>query len=759
MFDFEINHGHEKDLVLFTGQLEGNDSDYGDEIDSILKARDYHYNEIIFLFPEYLENDFLKFINIDDRMISNLNRAEGAKQISFVRFNGFSDLTVVHIIKSNVGSICDECEKLKAEIIQSGIFSLVEKRKDKVILKSPPGTVFKKPSQTKFSEFIKTSELSVGYSENQFLAFTLLASRPFIDDIRSIKNIWIDTSSISQYIEPLIYYIQRFNGDDQKNIKYHSFQSYGDDASAGYECCIPDVLDDVWVVISASSSNNLGRKIYQAWNGLEHEQIVTILSYADTQFDQDYLSNSQDDNPEYPLKFGDRIVANISKFSEIRQGEISYGSEVPINVIGENFTVQVEDPNQVLLRKPHAPIEISNFINPLNETNSILCSKKVSNRLRSTYFDYVEFSKTKTVLNDKYKRWLKDIVSWYMPSSIACVIYDFNDEASKVLFDDIKPYLGNIDIVDINDIKSIESDKGIVALMPVITRGHSFIKLNSDLRLLGHDGQRFFIAPFATPQTHRDFDLFHRSLILGPRNLKYNFFNFRKVYLGHQEAENSWQRELKLIERFNSDIWVERASRLRKQSEGIQQNIGVSCDPNNESLNFSVGFAFWTSGYNPEKVNSSAVYWTISAILQNLREKKFTDFDKETLFSHVYQHSVLDPLNFTRFNDPLLQSCLWRSAYDRELDFRTPIDMSRKFVDILERLAKSRAAGEFNATLDLLVGIAIGKIKISEQYLSEIIDKISKLLPNNPAFVEILEYIGHEFLRREATENTNQDVF
>lgn len=758
MFDFEINNGVNKNLIFFSGQLEGDDKDYGDEIDRVLKSRNNHYEEVILLFPNYLKDVFLSFIRNDDRLISNLRRVDSAKQISFIGFDGFSDLTVFYKLNDSIESICDNLDELRDAIIRSGNLSLIEKRKDQVILKSPPGTIFKKPSNNNFSEFIKASELSVGYSENQFVAFSLLANRPNKDNIHSIKNIWIDTSSISQFIEPLIYYIQRFNCDDYKKIKYHSFQSYGNDEKAGYEKCIPDVLDDVWVIISASSTNNMGRKIFHTWKGLKHEQIVTILSYADTQFTQKYLSNAVGENLELPMLPGDNIVVNISKFSEARQNEISYGSEVPINIIGENFTIQVEDPNQVLLRKPHAPIEISQFIDPINQEGFICCNKKVSNQLRSTYFDYVMFRNSDITLNKKYVSWIEDIASWYMPSSIGYVIYDVNDDASKALFQDFKSHFKKIKCIDINEVKGIEKDKGVVVLMPVITRGHSLIKLNSDLRLLGHEGQRVFITPFAIPQAKRDFDLFQRSLILGPRGLKYTFLNFRKIYVGHQEAENSWQRELTLIERFTSDIWTKRAEKLRLQSDGLKDNIGVSCNPDDEGLSFSVDFAFWKPGYAAEKVNASAVYWTISSILQNLREKQFTGFDKETLFNHVYQHSVLDPFNFSRFNDPLLQSCLWRSAYDSELDYRTPTDISRKFSDILERLAKSRADGEFNATLDLLIGIAIGKIKLSDEYLFKIVDQLTLLLSNESAYIEILEYIGVTFLQREVSAETLQGV-
>jgi len=747
VFDFELNDGADRILVVFSGQLEGNDTDYGNEIDLTLKKRNYPYKELVFLFPRYIETEIKRLINNGDRILSNANRATKADQISFVSFNGYADLNLFYKTEEEKGSIADNPDKLKWRIIRLGLLSLVEKRTDQVILKSPPGTIFEKPSNQKFHEFMKASELSTGFSESQFVAFSLLAHRPKRDNNNLIQNIWIDTFSISTFIEALIYYIKRFNNHTHRQVKYHSFQSYGNNDTAGYKTSIPDAKDDVWVIISASRSNNMGRDIFKIWSGIKHDQIVTLLSYSDTEYDQKYLSQTCKDNPQYPIKPGDQIVVNISRFSEHHTTEKRFGSEVSVKIIGENFTAQVEEPNQVLLRKVHSTLEIESFIEPINEGKNLLVHINKSNRLRSVFFDFSTFKNEKSELKTGYLRWLKDVVEWYIPPAVGYVIYDPCDDASKLLYGDLIKHLTNQKVIniDINKINDIEKETPIIALMPVITRGHAFIKLNSDLRLLEHNAQRIFISPFATPHTKKDFSLFEQSLVMGPRNLKYQFLNYKKIYIGHQERRNSWERELDLVEQFESPVWLRRTKALQDQAIGIINTIGVSCNLQDEKLKFNIDFAFWKPGYNPDLVNPTAVYLTISSILQNLREKPYTLIDKESLFTHVYQHSVLNPLNFSRFNDPLLQSSLWRCAYDGELDYRTPSELSRKFVVILTRLALSRRDGEHNATLDLLVGIAIGKIKLSKEYLSSMTASLTELLKKYPEYIELLNYISNNF--------------
>src|SRR5690606_20443861 len=164
--------------------------------------------------------------------------------------------------------------------------------------------------------------------------------------------------------------------------------------------------------------------------------------------------------------------------------EKKYGSEVPIKIIGENFTAQVERPNTVLLRKPHAPSEISKLIDPIKSCKFLLANK-IHQRLRSIFFDFVKFHNETSEFKQKYLIWLKNIVDWYVPSSIGAIIYDFNDDSRRLLYRDLIPLIKNKNICEI-DIKgdiSFNKDAAIIALLPVMTRGNTFIKLNSDLRL------------------------------------------------------------------------------------------------------------------------------------------------------------------------------------------------------------------------------------------------------------------------------------
>ncbi|MDO8825963.1 hypothetical protein [Methylophaga sp.] len=151
--------------------------------------------------------------------------------------------------------------------------------------------------------------------------------------------------------------------------------------------------------------------------------------------------------------------------------------------------------------------------------------------------------------------------------------------------------------------------------------------------------------------------------------------------------------------------------------------------------------------YQPEAINPEAVYLTISSILQGLRERPYLENDKDSLFSYVYQHSVIAPENFTRFTDALLQSCLWRASNAREMDYRSDRVLSEEFSSILERLIDENSSGKENAAVDLLMGIATGKIQLETTVLNQLVNQATDYYKDvNGNAISLIEYIKTKLL-------------
>ncbi len=723
LFDtyFDLNGEKLEALVIFSGQCEGSAEEYGFLFESKLRSANPRPRIVVFIYPEYL-NEYIGDMSVPgSEFYDNIIRFGEDTPVLICSFNGFGELNLVNNIF--LGNEVSDVGDFGATVVQDGVLHLANKRKDAVILKSPPGTVFVKPSKKQLGEFIQASGLTVGYSENQFVAFSLLRFRPRNINLR---NIYIDTSGISAFVEALTYYLHKFSSETCKPVKYHSFKSY-----FGLNDQKPDDTDDIWVIISASNSNSLGRKIAQEW-GLIDEQSVTVLSF----------SNKSKDG------IGDSIVCNISSISDGYKDPDKFSPTIGVKVVGENFTAQVCEPNQVIIKEIHKAPEISKFIEQYNSSDIFRCLKYASadKKVRPIYIDALEVINNDSSLNN----WLNNIISWYTPSTLKWVIYDNSREASCKLVELIKANLDNSeDLIHLSfkdAEKEITGGGALLVIDPVISNGKSLLRLNRNLRISGHNGNRIFICPIVTASSKAAFKNFKNGLTFGPNSLKYQFFSFYEAFVGHITTDNSWTMERKVVENLRSELWRHREHILSLEGEGLNGNVGTPGLRKDAKLSFTKDFAFWRNDYIPENINPEAVYLTVSAILQRLREKPFSEDDKDSLVSHVYQHSVIDPENFSRFNDSLIQSCLWRAANATEVDYKSSEELSESFSALLLRLVEDLSNGIENSALDLLMGLAVGKIAVTKNVLVNIVAESKDKLVDVEHAIELLKYIENEYL-------------
>ena len=310
---------------------------------------------------------------------------------------------------------------------------------------------------------------------------------------------------------------------------------------------------------------------------------------------------------------------------------------------------------------------------------------------------------------------------------------DVNNEDARRLVDDIEKAANKLFIkIDFSSPEVLKPEAGVLVVSPVLSSGRKYAKLNSILRIIKHSGVRIFLSPFITFSDTNSFNLFKKSLCYGPKGRKYIFESFREVYLGNMQNP-LFRSEEDLIQSFSNSSWSERLKEIENRSIGARKNVGLlsnsSCDA------FTTDFAFWSTDYRPEDVNSASVLWTVSALLQTVREYDSDPSKRDRSLHHnINQYSVLDPENFERFNDPLIQSCLWRCAYSHELNYSTSAILSEKFFNTMCKLLSDHLVGTGNAALDLLLGVALDHIVLDsktmdslKQYLSSIDSKCGRL--------------------------------
>jgi hypothetical protein len=685
---------------------------------------------VIFLYPGYLCKEVDELL-LDDGFQVDLKRHKHSPIICV----NFDETGEFHIGKTfhDDGSLAKSLDRdqLSRDVVKAGYSNLMELRASDVLVKSPAGTIFVKPSGQELEEFIYASQLARNNSEYQFLAMSLLRHVPSENDIDSI---YIDTSSIAAIAEAVTYYFSKFKQDTCKQISYQSFSSY-----SGMEVGRPDNVDGVWVIISASASTSMGKEIVKEWN-LSPKQVVTILSY------RPLLKNSD-------KNIGNTVVFSVNEYSN---RDTSGFAPTKVQVQGESFSAEVSQPDKILLGLNHKPAYLDKAIFSYRENEVFSVNRKPISL-------YVEYAKLRQkylngndVIGGELFNWMQQIVTWAIPRNLKAIVID-GGKSNGALLEDFKRALrvndfdtGNLSILNGEQNKELSGLKNgaVLVLAAALSSGHYFIDINRSLRLAGHSGMRVFVTPFMVSTDTKQFDQFKTSLTQGFNGFKYLYFNYRMILIG-DKLKTTWEYEKEVITKLinesedleGMDYWIARKSQLDRTGQGLFGNIGLHYNDVGRKFDFTKDFVFWPGTYNCNKVDSEAVYATVAGVLQNAREKVVKG---AILSSNIYKHSVIDPENFVRFNDPLLQSCIWRCAKPSELDFRRSDVLSTDVQRIMSKIFLSCESPRGQVSLDLLMAISIRWIKVSPNSLEKIV-KEAELYLVEPHAQILVGYMKKEF--------------
>lgn len=726
MFVFEARYREKDMLVLFLGQYQTSRRTYlSSQIQSAFRDN-MAPDCVVLLFPSYLCS-VIEDLYSDKGFLTDITRFSRSSVLSI----SFDACGALKTEKEILGSFSYDHIELRKVIVRDGITSMVTGREEDVVVSSPPGTVFVKPSGKNLEEFIYASQLARNNFQHQFLAMSLLQYRPdFISDI------YIDTSSISAVAEAVVYYLKQFDEHECKAVAYKTFSSYG-----GLDANTPGDPNGVWVIISASATTSMGQKLIKDW-GLANDQVITILSFK---------------NEGHGDICGDGVVYCVQKFSK---GKMKAPSPVKVQVQGENFSVEVSAPDELALTIYHEPKYLRDNVYSYHR-NHIFHLNRDGKRV---YVDFFKFSEKCLGENAEerknFESWLDRIAKWKIPAGLKFLCFDKSIDANSKLKDLFVQSLdrsgfnvANLQVVDSSDHKKLSSvgDSPIVIFSSAISSGRFFNDVNRELRLAGHTGMRIFLAGFATPDCQSSHSHFVRSLSRGVTGFDYSVHIYKTIFVGHVEY-SPWKTERKYLsdlcqhysdkgEEEGMDFWNSRVEILEQEGEGLSGLIGIHSTDHLGKLGFTNDFVFWPKDYVAKEVQLESVYVSIAAVLQFARENKVQN---KQLGSNIYHHTVLAPLNFVRFNDPILQSALWRCASPREIDYRRSEVITDEFVRLLIRMFDSFESERGESSLDLLIAVAIGWIKLTPDGLQKL--KLN-LLDNStlnrfPHVAKLLEFMN-----------------
>ena len=658
-------------------------------------------DRVILLYPEFLKRQVKEVIDQGGRV--DIERYGDKVANDFIYFDSEGSLYFDYEINDVASNFLDAFGA--SYIVDAGMKALVENNRNRVFMSSPPGTLFIKPSGRSYKEFIKAAEIFSGFDEAVFVAFCVLVK---VDKILSVEKIFADTDGFTDLFLALGYLYVQFN-ESSWPCEFENFKSY-----EGVGRITPIKAYNSAVIISASTSNTLSGVISRDW-GVPESRILTVLGIS-----------KDGEQGSLLLDVRDYLDGDLDSSDD---------SSIKVKVASDNFAVEVGRPRRVVLERVFSPTLFSRYVEKHAEGGLFSVNKVIPGSLsaKSLFFD------TSAVV-DELDEWVKKVVEWYFPIGRCVLVYEGVEEDAVFVklrraVEARKP-AEDIEIVSSDELvrsNDFVDGRSVIYFTPVVASGKRVLSVNRDLRIAGHKGNRIYLSVFyAYPSEARSIE-FEKSISYAEPGFKYGFFYYKKFNSGRSFVKNPWDEELNFISKFKSEFWVKRKELLGKGSEGIRDQIGVRADGKSLRPDFTVGFAFWGGGYEPEKIKGAAIFALFSSMLSGLRDKPADQ--KGSLKSHAYQHAVIDPQNFWRFTDPLIQSSLWRAALPIELDYRGCEEMSAEIRDLILKYANDSLAGKQSSVVDLLLALGMGWMRVSKKALEQTLQRL-------PEDFKSEEYIG-----------------
>ena len=117
-----------------------------------------------------------------------------------------------------------------------------------------------------------------------------------------------------------------------------------------------------------------------------------------------------------------------------------------------------------------------------------------------------------------------------------------------------------------------------------------------------------------------------------------------------------------------------------------------------------------------EQSTQSDVYWTIQAVMHDLRT-----LNRDEGLATIYHTTLISPVCFDRFNDGVIQACILRSALPVELDYSFDSECSRQMTDLICSVLSGWKISQGEAALEFLLSLACFRLRLQEKHYKDIL--------------------------------------
>ena len=591
------------------------------------------------------------------------------------------------------------------------------------------------PSGKHSTKFLRTANVLVQKSEIDFIGLNLL----HLFKNTEIRNIYCDTLSINVVGYSISQYLKRY--DNREDLNIESFKSYDGIYSKNTK-----FYKDSIFLISASTSGGLVHYLKGNHPEIDSKD-VCILYYLPIE----KPSNLSLERVLCNLERNEKFQYGLEIYKQFKAGErcsFCENQSTAIKIVGDSFSLDEPIINtRNIVASKYITKTLKDFVEVFKYNEETGTSLKVSfsedtiNRKKyNLYIDYENIIRNIEKKHYKsHKSKIDAFVNQYVPASLKCIIH-LNDKGSELLAKYIlekttcfsKNSIEVINQSELVDKKISEEESGsILIVASCITNGKNLLYLSRYFRNYNNIRLIYFIGINRISDSDK-----HKEL---KSNIKYGLYG----------AENSSFVEIETINCDNSNIetpWEIELDHLREIQEGLNEpssfvNERITTINNFSNKTFKGGTqkifypdilgnelqirknsAFFNSNDYFEQVTQSDIYFTISCVLNNLRNNRI-----DGLYQTNFVKNLLDPFVFNRFNDGIIQASILRAAKNDELNYSFSRKNSEDMLMLLKTFAKHSDEYQGEALMEFLYALSIGRLRLFKDHYPLLIDELENI--------------------------------
>ena len=699
--------------------------------------------DLIYVLAHQRNRDFLATLGTNpkflDRLPSTLRsiRPLPVRCVSIASTGQF-----LHVLP---GGARPEPEERRKQIFGAGIKTIFERRGG--ILPASPIFHYVKPSGMHCERFIRSAELLVDGGEVDFIASLLLK---FVDD--TTDYIFCDSASISQ-LAYAVMKLRKSTHPSWKNPVVDTFRSY-----AGVNEYDFQRAQNPLCLISASTSGDMARLLSQ--KGISSDKIIILFYVGDplhvgqVMYDLTYDEHSNSDG-----------VAKIPVFPPGACPLCQQGS-LRVRMSRDHFVPESPHSESLLPKRTDAPAWLRRFLTRYHGTGTIRAHYLAGMR-GFTHELFLDVRRALSANADNYFRsCFERVLTQSIPVALNRIIY-LSDPASfdmahfaHALFCSFNGDR-NIPLIDANTITSTPSDHiqstgTSVIIASSIVGGRSLMELSQVLRSIQTNGCLVFIvgiARFADDNAMKE----ALSNVIHTDDLAthFAFHVIDRVFIPDNTSQrpSTWDEEtnfLLTIQRINaadqelSDMISRRVDAIDRASSrtiaGLENDLFWPTI-SGQQLALRPNFAFFQPAKDSPMLTQSEVFFSVSSVLHNLRQKTAG----RSLKQSDHRRVLIEPTTFYRLNDGIIQSAVLRSALEAEMDYRIDEVKSATMQEVVKSILLDCDKDRGEASLEFLLALGMQRLRLTPSDTKRLIDACAGTLEKHALARYLCSYIRDTF--------------